>query len=67
LRQPVNVVPAHTGCTGPALVHLFSVLLHSCWTTQFRPLTVMVSPALPSAQMSAISPHVLLAQPAGNE
>ncbi len=67
LRQLVVVVPEQTGSAVPVLVHLPCLLLQSSWTLQVRPLTVMVSPAPPSSQMSPISPQLLLLspQPAG--
>ncbi len=63
LRHPVSVVPEQTAWVGPVLVHLPCWLLQSCCTTQLRPDTVMVSPGLPSAQMSAISPQLLSLSP----
>ena len=63
LRQPVTVVPEQTAWAGPVLVHLPCWLLQSCCTTHLRPETVMVSPALPSSQMSAISPQLLSLSP----
>jgi hypothetical protein len=67
LRQLVSVVPEQTGSAVPVLVHLPCLLLQSSCTTQVRPLTVMVSPAPPLSQMSAISPQLSLLspQPAG--
>ena len=63
----MTVVPEHTACAVPVLVHLICLLLQISCTTQLRPLTVMVSPVPPSSQMSPTSPHPLLLspQPAG--
>jgi hypothetical protein len=68
LRQFATVVPVQIGFAGPDTTHLFCLLLQSGCTTQLCPLTMMVGPALPSAQMSPISPQLLLLspQPAGN-
>jgi hypothetical protein len=65
MRQPVTVVPEQMGSGVLVLVHWPCWLLQSCWTTHFRPETVMVSPGLPSAQMSPTSPQLLSPQPAG--
>jgi hypothetical protein len=62
-RQPVTVVPEQIAMAGPVLVHFPCWLLHSSCTTQVRPETVMVSPGLPSSQMSAISPQSLSLSP----
>jgi hypothetical protein len=48
---------------GPVLIHLPFLLLHSSWTIQVRPSTVIGSPARPSSQMSAISPQLLSLSP----
>jgi hypothetical protein len=62
LRQPVTVVPEQTVCAVPVLVHFFWALLQSSCTYHLRPLTVIVSPSLPSPQMSPISPHATVSK-----
>ena len=57
-RQPAGVFAAvHGGAAVPVAMHAWALLLHSVWTNQLRPPTVIVpSDSGMFAQMSPISP-----------